>query len=85
MTWYSLMVGDRVQVKCYSGYTYAQRPESFLWRSEVHAISRIEKEWLEPSRRCFRVITEGEKVFELCYNEVENEWRLVHFMGEEAT
>jgi len=80
-----MMVWDRVQVRCYSGYTYAHRPESFLWRGEAHVISRIEKEWLEPSQRCFRVITEDENVFELCYNEGHDEWWLAYFTGEEAT
>jgi hypothetical protein len=68
---------DKIEVKCYSGHTYAQRPESFFWQDEEHKVSRIESEWLEPGSRCFRVITEDEKLFELCYNEAQDEWRLI--------
>jgi len=65
-----------LQVKCYSGYTYPQRPESFLWLDEEHNICRIENEWREPDKRYFRVVTEDEKVFDLCYNETQDQWWL---------
>ena len=67
-----------LKVKCYSGHTYAQRPESFFWQNKEHKISRIEKEWLEPGKRFFKVVTEDEKVFELCYNEAQDQWRLIN-------
>ena len=71
------MAGQKLpQVKCYSGYTYAQRPESFLWLDKEHKVSRIEEEWKQPGERLFKVITEDEKLFELCYNESEDQWWL---------
>jgi len=69
---------DKIEVKCYSGHTYAQRPESFFWQDKEHKVSRIEQEWLEPSKRFFRVITEDEKLFELCYNETQDQWWLIN-------
>ena len=66
----------RVPVQCYSGYTYAERPDSFLWQGELHRVQGIEKEWQEPGERHFRVRTEGNKLFELCYNESKDEWLL---------
>ncbi len=65
-----------LHVECYSGYTYPERPESFIWLGEKHRVSRLEKEWREPNRRFFRVATENEEVFTLCYNESEHRWRL---------
>jgi hypothetical protein len=71
------MTGQQLlQVKCYSGYTYPERPDSFLWSDEEHKISRVEKEWREPGKRFFTVITEDEKLFELCYNETRDQWWL---------
>jgi hypothetical protein len=67
---------DKVEVKCYSGRTYAERPQSFFWQDREFKVLDIEKEWLEPGNRFFRVVTEGEKVFELCYNVAQDEWRL---------
>ena len=65
-----------LQVKCYSGHTYAQRPESF-WLDKEYKISRIEDEWQEPSKKFFRVLTEDEMLFELCYNEAQDQWWLI--------
>jgi hypothetical protein len=69
---------DKIEVKCYSGHTYAQRPESFFWQDKEHKISKIEREWLEPGKKFFRVATEDEKVFELCYNEAQDKWWLFY-------
>jgi hypothetical protein len=65
-----------VEVKCYSGLTYSERPQSFFWQGHELKVLSIEKEWFEPGNKCFRVVTEDEKVFELCYNVVQDEWRL---------
>lgn len=70
------MVFHKVKVKCYSGHTYAERPKSFFWQDHEFNIARIEKEWLEPGNKFFRVVAEDEKVFELCYNVAQDEWRL---------
>jgi len=67
---------EEIEVKCYSGRTYADRPQSFLWKDKELKIASIEKEWLEPGKKCFRVVTEDEKRFELCYNEAQDNWWL---------
>ena len=67
-----------IQVKCYSGYMYAQRPQSFLFEDREHTVSRMEKVWIEPDKRFFSVITEDEKRFKLCYNETQDQWWLIH-------
>ena len=72
------MIGlDIVKAKCYSGHTYAQRPVSFIWQDKEHIISKIQNEWLEPGKRYFMVVTEDEKLFELCYNETQDKWWLI--------
>ena len=65
-----------VQVKCYSGHTYAERPKSFLWQGIEYEVQKIEKAWREPDKRLFKVITDKGKTFELCYNETEDRWSL---------
>ncbi len=64
-------------VKCYSGHTYAEEPRSFWWRGVVYEITEIEKSWHEPGKRCFRVKTGGNKLFQLCYNEQQRQWSIV--------
>ncbi len=65
-----------MKVDCYSGYRYPERPYSFMWRGKTFKIVQVEKEWLEPTSRFFRVITEDEHIYELCYNETEDKWWL---------
>ncbi len=68
---------NKIQVNCYSGYIYAQRPESFIWLGQQHKVVLVENEWLEPGKRFFRVVTDDEKVCRLCYNEAQDEWWLI--------
>ena len=63
-----------VWVTCYSGHTYAERPESLMWHDVEHKIEEIEKEWQEPGARLFQVRTEGGGLFVLSYNERGDEW-----------
>jgi len=72
-----------VQVHCYSGHTYAERPASFTWQDITHNVEAVEKEWRDPGSRCFRVCTEDKRIFELCYNERQDEWSLRESGGKE--
>ena len=64
------------QVKCYSGYIYAQRPCFFTWQGKEYKVQIVEKEWQEPGERHFLVRTEDNNLFELWYNEQRGEWKL---------
>jgi hypothetical protein len=72
---------DNLKVNCYSGYTYAERPESFWWKGVECQIQEIEKEWLEPGEKHFQVRTKDNKLFQLCYNETEKQWSLTEPVG----
>ena len=61
-------------VRCYSGYTYAEEPRSFEWGGVEYEIEKIEKTWQRPGEKCFQVSTMDSTIFELCYNEMEEEW-----------
>ncbi len=76
---------QEVQVQCYSGRSYADRPASFLWQDKQYQIKDIEKEWIEPGQKHFVVVTtsakgekseKDEKRFEICYDEREDSWSL---------
>lgn len=68
------MCHQLAKVKCYSGYKYPQKPKSFSWQDREYEVSSIEKEWQEPGKKFFKVRTEDERLFELCYNQVEDQW-----------
>ena len=66
-----------VQVECYSSYTYAQEPRSFFWQGEESIIESIERAWLEPGKKLFNVTTANGKSFDLCYNEMTDQWSAI--------
>ncbi len=72
---------ESLKVNCYSGHTYAERPESFQWQDTVYEIHKVEKEWLESGERYFQVRTGGNKIFRLCYNETNKQWSLTELVG----
>ncbi len=79
----SRIESGEMQVQCHSGYTYAERPDAFVFQSAAYKVEKVEKEWREPGERHFRVRTQDNKLFELCYNEQKDEWSLSEASGKE--
>ena len=69
-----------LEVNCYSGYTYAERPFSFTWQGINYEVETIEKNWQEPQKRYFQVKTIDNKLFQLCYNETKKWWSLIELV-----
>jgi hypothetical protein len=69
-----------INVKCHSGFIYADEPRSLIWQEKELGIKSVEKAWNEPGRRIFRVVTEDGRLFELCYNEQTDRWSAVESM-----
>jgi hypothetical protein len=70
------MQAKAVEVHCYSGYTYPERPDSFLWEGTSYIVRTVEREWREPGGRHFKVHTDNNGLFELCYDDDANQWIL---------
>ena len=71
---------NSLEVNCYSGHTYAEEPRSFTWEGTEYQVQDIEKAWQEPGERCFRVRTTDNKLFKLCYNEIQKQWSLTELV-----
>ncbi len=71
----SRQTGDRV--RCLSGHTYADRPTAIIYRGQERQIVEILDRWQIPGARCFRVRVDGDAIFELCYEEMNDEWQIV--------
>ncbi len=72
---------NNIEVNCYSGHTYAERPKSFVWEEVEYEVEEIERAWVEPEKRLFKVRTGDNKLFQLCYNEMEMQWSLIELLG----
>jgi hypothetical protein len=71
---------NNLKVNCYSGQSYAERPKSFLWEGAEYEVEEIEKERREPGERHFQVRTRDNKLFQLCYNEFQDQWSLTELI-----
>lgn len=71
---HSNQTGEYIQVQCYSGYKYGERPKTFEWSGKWYEISRVTDQWLTPAGAAFRVTTVDEYFFELHYNEATHSW-----------
>lgn len=66
-------MGDEL-VECHSGYEYAERPVALRWQDERLAIKQIEGEWRILGGKRFQVQTVDDRIFELIYQEPDDEW-----------
>jgi len=71
---------NNLEVKCYSGHTYAEEPRSFLWQGREYEVEKVEKSWQEPGERYFRVSTKDNRLFQLCYNEADKQWSIIELV-----
>ncbi|MBC7249418.1 MAG: hypothetical protein H5T62_03970 [Anaerolineae bacterium] len=66
---------ESVEVECYSGHTYAQRPRAFTWRGQRYQVEAVERTWRTPQGLHFRVRTDKLRA-ELVYDETQHRWSL---------
>jgi hypothetical protein len=66
-------------VTCYSGSSYAERPQKFTWQQKEYSIESIFSTSLAPDRKRFHVRTDQEENFILDYI-FENERWLIKSM-----
>ncbi len=65
---------EATTVTCYSGHACAERPMSVTWDRVELRVKEIERQWREPGEKRFRVRTEDERPFDLCYHEDGDWW-----------
>jgi hypothetical protein len=63
-------------VECHSDFEYAERPVALQWNGQRLGISEILKSWRAPGEKGFRVRVVDGQLFELFYNELQDEWRI---------
>lgn len=71
---------NNIKVSCYSGHTYAERPQSFQWKGRNYEVKDIERAWLEPGKRYFQIRTGDNEIFRLCFDEIEMQWSVIEFV-----
>jgi hypothetical protein len=63
-------------VECHSEFEYAERPVALFWENQRLKIASIEMVWRVPGGKCFRVLVEDDRRFELVYWENHDSWQV---------
>ena len=63
-------------VECHSGFEYAERPTALYWHEQRLVIAEILDNRRTPVGKTFRVRIQDDRVFELSYLEMQDEWRI---------
>ncbi|MGE5220841.1 MAG: hypothetical protein ACM3PY_00290 [Omnitrophica WOR_2 bacterium] len=63
-------------VECHAGAMYAEYPTAFIFEGQRLEVKNILRRWRDPGGKGFRVLTSDHRVFELFYNEAEDNWRV---------
>jgi hypothetical protein len=70
------MAEDPTRVECYAGQTYPERPLALWWQGRRLAVTGVRSEARLPEGRRFLVETVDERVFELTYLALRDEWQV---------
>jgi hypothetical protein len=69
------------KVACYSGSVYPERPTALYWRGQRLEVEKVLQAWHIPQGRRFRVQTTDYQVFELVYQQAEDDWLISQGTG----
>jgi hypothetical protein len=64
-------------VECHSDSEYAERPTALHWEGQRLEVSEILARWRTPDGKHFRVRVRQDWVFELFYDQAQDDWRIV--------
>lgn len=70
-----------VEVLCYSGHTYAQKPRVFILHGQRHRVACVERTWRTPDGPQFLVRVRDDERFVLAYKEAQDRWYLSWHVG----
>lgn len=62
------------RVKCRSEFTFAQQPQRFTWEDQWLEIIQVIERQRTPEGFRFRVQTDADTFFTLCYDESHDKW-----------
>jgi hypothetical protein len=65
---------EQVNVECYSGARYAERPVALVWRGEQLSVESVERAWQTPDGPAFTIHTSDGRRFDLTYNSSTDQW-----------
>jgi len=66
-----------IPVLCYSGLEYAERPIALHWQGQRLDVEKVLDSQKIPNGKRFTVLVSTQQVFELTYDELEDQWQII--------
>ncbi|MGC1402709.1 MAG: hypothetical protein WA974_07260 [Thermodesulfobacteriota bacterium] len=66
----------QIEVSCYSGYRYGERPVSFKLLERTFTVMEIIDQWYGEDYLYFKVRADDQRVYLLKYDQHEDQWFL---------
>jgi len=66
-----------IKVECYSGYMGEEIPRRLWLDSQKIEIKEIEKQWISPGHRYFKIKDDDENIYTIFYDLMSWEWKLL--------
>ena len=65
-----------IEVSCYSGYRYGERPVSFKLRERTFNVREIVDQWYGEVHLYFKIRADDQRIYLLKYDQVKDQWSL---------
>ena len=66
----------QVEVSCYSGYRYGERPVTFKLLERTFTVQEILDQWVGPDYLYFKIRADDRKIYLLKYDQNKDRWFL---------
>jgi len=66
----------QIEVSCYSGYRYGERPITFKLLERTFPVKEILDQWYGPDYLYFKIRTEDRKIYLLKFDQAKDQWFL---------
>ena len=66
----------QIEVSCYSGYRYGERPVSFRLLERTFTVKEIVDQWYGEDYLYFKILADDQRVYLLKYDQAKDQWSL---------
>ena len=66
----------QIEVSCYSGYRYGERPVSFKLLERTFTVKEIIDQWYGEDHLYFKIRADDQRVYLLKYDQAKDQWSL---------
>jgi hypothetical protein len=71
-----------IEVSCYSGYRYGERPVSFKLLEKNFAVKEIIDQWYGEDYLYFKIRADDQRIYLLKYDQAKDQWSLTGLVPE---